>query len=127
MTNKITQYAAATPSLPKSTADKMATVIKFQLAETKNMTALIEVIARVNAYIALENKADFISGNVILQNVVNPFALSDFDASSSDGSICLKTFAPASIPNDIYRNTSTRMIIAAVPVIANGGLLNDRR
>src|SRR5699024_2673995 len=127
MTNKITQYAAATPSLPKSTADKIATVIKFQLAETKNMTALMEVKARVNAYVALENNADLNNGKVILQKVVNPLAFSDLDASSSDVSICIKAFVPASIPKDIYLKTSTITKTAAVPVMASGGLLNERR
>src|SRR5699024_9635657 len=105
----------------------MDTVIRFQLAETKNMTALIEVNARVKAYMALEKSADLNKGNVTFQNVVNPFAFRDFDASSSDVSICIKAFVPASIPNDIYRNVNTNTRMAAVPVIASGGLLNDKR
>src|SRR5690625_190659 len=76
---------------------------------------------------ALENNAELNNGKVIFRKVVNPLAFNDLDASSSDVSICIKAFEPASIPNDMYRKTRTKIKIAAVPVIANGGLLNDKR
>ena len=42
----IIQYAAAAPNRLASTCDNMETVIKFQLTDTRKITALIDVIER---------------------------------------------------------------------------------
>lgn len=104
----------------------METVIRFQFTETRKMTALIDVIDRTNEYTNPENNADFINGKETRQNVVKLFAPKLVEASSIEGSTCLKLFAPASIPTVIFLNVNAIIKIAAVPVSSKGLSLKAR-
>jgi len=70
MPTKMILKAAAAPKRPELTWDKICTVIKFQLAETRKMAALMAVMARTKAKTKPEKKAGEMSGRVMRRNTV---------------------------------------------------------
>jgi hypothetical protein len=73
-------------------------VIKFHREDTRNMAALIAVIARTKANTSPEKYAGSIKGRVIFEKVLRESAPRSIAASSIEGSICRRMATPDSMP-----------------------------
>ena len=123
ITTRTTAKADATLILPVSISDSIAAVTSVQFADTTNITALREVMFRVNIYMMLATKLVRIKGSVTRAKVWNLLAPRVSDASSIASSICPMAATDIRKPKGIVRTINRSMMISAVPEMISGGLL----
>ena len=101
-TINIVDIADATPNFPESTWSSTDIVSSLYFAETRNITALTEVMLLTKVYTSPPKNAVLISGSVTVVNTLNEFAPRSAAASSIDGSICLSEVIPERTPIGRY-------------------------
>jgi hypothetical protein len=104
----------------------MATVMRFQSPETTKITALMVVMQWMKLKPRPEKKAGAARGRVIRRKVWLAVAPRSAEASSMLRSICRSEAIPARTPMGAFRNTLSRMMMAAVPVKSSGLELKAR-